>query len=52
MNLVYVRYELLRTFRNTRFFILSLVFPVVLFLLVAGPNRHEQLEASPSPSTT
>jgi ABC-2 type transport system permease protein len=44
VNLVYVRYELLRTFRNTRFFILSLVFPVVLFLLVAGPNRHEQLD--------
>lgn len=40
---VYVRYELLRTLRNTKFFIFSLAFPLVLFLLVAGPNRHEQL---------
>jgi ABC-2 type transport system permease protein len=44
MNLTYLRYELLRSFRNTRFFIFSLVFPVVLFLLVAGPNRYEELD--------
>jgi ABC-2 type transport system permease protein len=36
----YIRYELLRTFRNRRFFILALGFPVVLYLLIAGPNRH------------
>jgi ABC-2 type transport system permease protein len=36
----YVRYELLRTFRNRRFFVLALAFPVVLYLLIAGPNRH------------
>src|SRR5581483_4213922 len=34
--LVYLRYELLRTFRNRRFFVLSLVFPLVLYLLIAG----------------
>jgi ABC-2 type transport system permease protein len=35
----YLRYELLRTFRNRRFFFLSLGFPVVLFFLIASPNR-------------
>lgn len=38
--ITYIRYELLRTFRNRRFFILSLAFPLVLFFLIAGPNRH------------
>jgi ABC-2 type transport system permease protein len=40
----YTRYELLRTFRNTRFFLFSLVFPLVLFFLVAGENRHAHLD--------
>lgn len=40
---VYTRFELLRTIRNRRFFILSLAFPLVLFLVVAGPNRHQHL---------
>jgi ABC-2 type transport system permease protein len=40
MPLVYVRYELLRTLRNRRFFLLSLGFPLVLFYVVAAPNRH------------
>jgi ABC-2 type transport system permease protein len=43
----YVRYEVLRTFRNRRFFLFSLVFPLVLFLLVAGPNRDQTLEDIP-----
>jgi ABC-2 type transport system permease protein len=38
--LVYARYELLRTFRNRRFFIFSLGFPLVLYFAIAGPNRH------------
>ena len=33
---VYVRYELLRTFRNRRFFIFSFGFPLVLYFLIAG----------------
>jgi ABC-2 type transport system permease protein len=45
----YTRYELLRTVRNTRFFLFSLVFPLILFLLVAGPNRHQQLGGIPFP---
>ncbi len=37
----YVRFELLRMLRNRRFFLFSLGFPLVLFFLIAGPNRHE-----------
>ena len=39
----YVKYELLRAFRNKRFMIFSLVFPLVLFFLVAAPNRNAKL---------
>jgi ABC-2 type transport system permease protein len=38
---VYLRYELLRTLRNRRFFIFALLFPVALYFLIAAPNRHE-----------
>ena len=38
--LTYTRYELLRTFRNTRFFIFSLVFPLILFLVIGGANKN------------
>ena len=37
----YVRYELMRMLRNRRFFLFSLGFPLVLYFLIAGPNRHE-----------
>jgi ABC-2 type transport system permease protein len=37
----YARSELLRAFRNRRFFILSIVFPLVLFWMIAGPQRDE-----------
>jgi len=40
-GLVYARYELIRTFRNRRFFVFSLGFPLVLYYAIAGPNRHE-----------
>ena len=36
----YARYELLRTFRNVRFFIWALVFPLVMYFLIAGPNKN------------
>jgi len=39
----YLRYELLRAFRNKRFLLFSLGFPLLLFFLVAGPNKHERL---------
>jgi ABC-2 type transport system permease protein len=40
-TLTYIRYEVLRTFRNRRFFFFSLGFPLVVYLLVATPNRAE-----------
>ncbi len=40
----YLRYELLRTVRNWRFLIFSLIFPLVLLLAVGGSNRHVQLD--------
>ncbi len=38
--LVYLRYELLRTLRNRRFFFLSLGFPLVFYFVIAGPQRN------------
>jgi ABC-2 type transport system permease protein len=38
--LVYTKYELLRTLRNRRFFFLSLVFPLVLYFVIASASRH------------
>jgi hypothetical protein len=38
---VYARYELMRTFRNRRFVVFSLGFPLVLCYAIAGPNRDE-----------
>ncbi len=40
MPLLYARYELLRTLRNRRFFVLSLGFPLVLYFVIAAPNRN------------
>jgi ABC-2 type transport system permease protein len=39
-GLAYTRFELLRVLRNRRFFFLSLGFPLVLYFLIAGPNRN------------
>jgi ABC-2 type transport system permease protein len=39
MRSTYLRLELLRMFRNRRFFIFSLGFPIVLYYLIAGPTR-------------
>ena len=38
--LAYTRYELLRTFRNRRFVVFAFGFPLVLYVLIAAPNRH------------
>jgi len=40
VSLSYIRFELLRTFRNRRFFVFSFGFPLVLFYAIAAPNRH------------
>lgn len=39
----YVRYEILRTFRNRRFLIFSLGFPLVLLLTIGGSNQHRTI---------
>ena len=41
-SLAYTRYEMLRTLRNRRFFMLSLGFPLILYFLIVSPNRHVQ----------
>jgi ABC-2 type transport system permease protein len=38
----YVRYELVRNFRNRRFFVFTVGFPLVLYFLIAAPNQHER----------
>lgn len=35
----FTRYELLRAVRNRRYFVFSLVFPLILFFAIAGPDR-------------
>ena len=44
MNTVYIKYELLRLIRNKRAFIFSLIFPVLLFVMIAGSNKNETLD--------
>lgn len=36
----YTKYELLRTFRNRRFLVFAFGFPLVLYVLIAAPNRN------------
>ena len=38
----YARIELRRTLRNRRFLFFGLGFPVLLFLVIVGPQRHDQ----------
>ena len=40
--LAYTRYELLRTFRERRLFIFAFGFPLILYYVIAVPNRHVQ----------
>jgi ABC-2 type transport system permease protein len=40
-SVAYTRYELLRAFRNKRFFLFSLAFPLLLYIITAGPSRDE-----------
>jgi ABC-2 type transport system permease protein len=43
-ELTYLRYEVLRTWRNRRFLMFSLAFPLVLFLAVAGPHKNFRIQ--------
>jgi ABC-2 type transport system permease protein len=38
----YIRFELIRGFRNRKFFVFTVGFPLALYLLIATPNRHER----------
>jgi ABC-2 type transport system permease protein len=44
MNPTYVRFELVRLFRNKRFFFFTLVFPLILFLVFGGANRNTVID--------
>ena len=44
MNATYLRFEILRTFRNRRFLLFSLAFPLVLFFSIAGAHRSATLD--------
>ena len=39
-SLAYTRFELLRTFRERRLFIFSFGFPLILYYVIAAPNRN------------
>jgi ABC-2 type transport system permease protein len=41
MTGAYMRFELFRTLRNRRVLIFSLAFPILLYVLIAAPNRGE-----------
>jgi ABC-2 type transport system permease protein len=40
-GIVYTRYELVRAFRNRRFFFFSLGFPLILYFIIAGPQGSQ-----------
>jgi ABC-2 type transport system permease protein len=50
MNATYLRYEIIRLFRNRQNFIFSLIFPFVLYLFIAGQNRHASYGTLPIPT--
>jgi ABC-2 type transport system permease protein len=45
----YIRYELLRNFRNWRFVAFSLAYPVGLYFAVAVPQRHHTFDGTSFP---
>jgi ABC-2 type transport system permease protein len=47
MNTTYLRSEWVRTVRNRQFFVFSLGMPLALLVLIAGPNRDQQLGGLP-----
>ncbi|HEY4332810.1 MAG TPA: ABC transporter permease, partial [Ilumatobacteraceae bacterium] len=45
MNTTYTKYELVRLVRNKRAFIFALIFPLALFLLIAGSNKNQTVQS-------
>jgi ABC-2 type transport system permease protein len=41
VNTTYLRYEILRVVRARRFVVFSIAFPLILYYLIAAPNRSE-----------
>ncbi|HET7171218.1 MAG TPA: ABC transporter permease [Gaiellales bacterium] len=41
MNATYLRYEILRVVRARRFVVFSIAFPLILYYMIAAPNRSE-----------
>lgn len=39
-SVAYTRYELVRAFRNRRYFVFALGFPLILYFVIATPNRN------------
>jgi ABC-2 type transport system permease protein len=48
-QLTYLRYEVIRTYRNRRFLLFSLAFPLILYLAIAGPHKHVTIVGIPFP---
>ena len=48
----YVRYEVLRSVRNKRFFLFSLGFPVALYVLSAAGNGDTRTSPTPAYRST
>lgn len=44
-SLTYTRFEIVRTFRNKRFFFFSLVFPLLMFLAIGGSAKSSDMIA-------
>jgi ABC-2 type transport system permease protein len=47
--LTYARYDMRRLYRNRRFLIFTVAFPLILFLFIASSNKHVVVEGIPFP---
>jgi ABC-2 type transport system permease protein len=45
----YARYDVIKTFRNRRFFIFAVGIPLILYLIFAGANQNVKIEGIPFP---
>jgi ABC-2 type transport system permease protein len=47
--ITYARYDMRRLYRNRRFLIFTVAFPLILFLFIASSNKHVVVEGIPFP---
>jgi ABC-2 type transport system permease protein len=45
----YARYDVIKTFRNRRFFIFAVGIPLILYIIFAGANRNVKIDGIPFP---